>query len=915
MSDVFISYAHDDERLVERLRAALSARERDVWIDTEGIEPADRWRLSALEAIERSDAFVFVLSRHSLASTACVGELEHAVSLNKRVIAICVEASAKDVAKPEILDELSWIMMRPEDDFGTGIDRLVHALDTDLEVARTHTRILVRAKAWELAGRRASPLLRGEDLVDAEEWMSLAALSGGPQPTDLQREFIRASRQAATRRRRIGLGIASSVTLLAIVLSVIAVSQHDQAAASQKTATSRRLAAEAESTLASDASLGTLLALKALSVRFTPQAEQALRDALGQLQTLDVLRGHTGPVHSAAFSPAGSEIVTASDDGTARIWSVRSGAQLGVLRSPDGALTSAVFSPNGSEILTASMAGTARIYSARSGAQLAVFDDSPSELTDAGFSPDGSKIVISSADGAARIWDVRRGSLLAALNPHAGAVETAAFSPDGSRVVTADAGGPALVWDVRSGARLLTLPAFRQGSRFDAAAYSANGTRIAGALNDGAAVWDARTGARLAVIEDSYIPILSVAFSPDGSRVVTGGSDGAVRIWSASSGAQLSALNGGVSGAASVQYSPDGARIVTAGGDPTARIWNARSGSVLSVLPEPVSQLAAAFSPDGARVVTASADRKARVWDAHTAALKLTLTGHRGIVDSVVFSPDGSKVATASLDGSVRVWDAHNGAQLLIVRPTPITYGEPAVHSVAFSPDGATILGATLNGAWLWNASTGALLKTYQPGEGVERAAFNSDGSRIVTAGLEGGVRVWGTSSGADLLTINSHTGPVNSAEFSRDGSKIVSAGEDGTARIWSTSSGAQLLSLSSGHQAVSYASFSPDGSQVLTAGQDGTARIWDAHSGTQSLVLNGAQLFLFKRLPYDGIADARFSPNGSRIATASEDGMTLIWSTELMDPLRPLERMARSLVTRPFTHQEQQTYLAGIGG
>jgi WD40 repeat protein len=213
------------------------------------------------------------------------------------------------------------------------------------------------------------------------------------------------------------------------------------------------------------------------------------------------------------------------------------------------------------------------------------------------------------------------------------------------------------------------------------------------------------------------------------------------------------------------------------------------------------------------------------------------------------------------------------------------------------------------------SASTGALLKTYQPAEGIERAALSSDGSKIVTAGLEGGIGVWGTRSGADLLTINSHTGPINSAEFSRDGSRIVSAGVDGTARIWSAFSGAQLLSLSSGHEALNHASFSPDGSQVLTAGQDGTARVWDAHSGAQLLVLNGARLFIFKRLPYAGINDARFNPDASRIATASEDGMALIWSTELAGPLRLLERMARSLVTRPFTPQERKTYLTGIAG
>src|SRR5947209_14851139 len=102
--DVFISYAHEDAEFVGRLHAALSAQGREAWIDTEGIEPADRWRGSAQEAIERADAFVFVLSRASLGSRACLEELDYAISLNKRLIAICVDEAVADTEKPAALD-------------------------------------------------------------------------------------------------------------------------------------------------------------------------------------------------------------------------------------------------------------------------------------------------------------------------------------------------------------------------------------------------------------------------------------------------------------------------------------------------------------------------------------------------------------------------------------------------------------------------------------------------------------------------------------------------------------------------------------------------------------------------------------------------------------------------------------------
>ncbi len=275
MSDVFISYAHEDEELVDRLRAALAAAGREVWVDTADIEPTDRWRLSAHEGIERSDAFLFVVSAHSLRSQPCLGELEHAVSLNKRLIPVSVDREAVDMAKPAALAELSWIKLRPDDDFDAAVRAIVRALDVDLEVVRTHTRILVRARAWELGGRRASPLLRGEELRLAEQWLTRAAASGSP-PTELQQEFVAASRRAATRRLGIVAGVSAAVAVVAVGLSIYALVQRSNAIRAETLATSRQLAAVSENTLATNLQVALLLAAKGFRTDANPQTRSAL---------------------------------------------------------------------------------------------------------------------------------------------------------------------------------------------------------------------------------------------------------------------------------------------------------------------------------------------------------------------------------------------------------------------------------------------------------------------------------------------------------------------------------------------------------------------------------------------------------------------------------------------------------------
>jgi len=192
---------------------------------------------------------------------------------------------------------------------------------------------------------------------------------------------------------------------------------------------------------------------------------------------------------SAAFSPDGARVVTASLDYTARLWDVATGAALAVLQGHTRGVSSAAFSPDGARVVTACSDNTARLWDVATGASLAVLQGHTQTLTSAAFSPDGAWVVTACSDNTARLWDVTTGASLAVLQGHTQTVASAAFSPDGARVVTASWDNTARLWDVTTGASLAVLQGHTQ--RVNSAAFSPDRTRVLTASSDTTArLWD-----------------------------------------------------------------------------------------------------------------------------------------------------------------------------------------------------------------------------------------------------------------------------------------------------------------------------------------------------------------------------------------------------------------------------------------
>ena len=600
----------------------------------------------------------------------------------------------------------------------------------------------------------------------------------------------------------------------------------------------------------------------------------------GGAQSSIALVQHTDRVNHAEFSPDGKQIVTASGDGTARLWTFEEG-RVGsiVLEGHTGSIFQAHFSPDGQRIATASYDGTARLWS-RSGDRYSsiVLEGHKGPVRAVQFSPDGRQIVTTSDDGTAKLWSLDgKHPTCITLEGHSGTVIYAEFSPDGRQIVTASNDKTARLWSLR-GTQTQSVVLAGHTGWVNSARFSPDGKKIVTASRDGTArLWSTTDGQSTSIILNGHSAWVTYAeFSPDNKQILTASRDGTSRLWSMEGDRPRSViLSGHTSWVNYARFSPDGSQILTASRDGTARLWSARGGQqhfiALEKHRDKVNQ--AEFSPDGKQIVTASSDGTARLWTPEGARVNsVALEGHRGPVFQAHFSPDGQKIVTASGDGTARLW-LKSGDQYGSIA---LEGHKGAVRSAQFSPDGQLIVTASDDGtARIWSVESNPRHVKILNGHTKEviNAHFSPDGKQIVTASRDGTAKIWKIEEiNPTSITLYGHNDQVLDADFSPDGKKIVTSSRDGTARIWNISKSIDSPIVLTGHTSYVYSAiFSPNGRQIVTASFDGTARLWSLDGkGPRALVLEG----------HNGpVRQARFSPNGQEIVTASDDGSARLWS------------------------------------
>lgn len=594
---------------------------------------------------------------------------------------------------------------------------------------------------------------------------------------------------------------------------------------------SLKLAWDADSQLADNPELALRLALESANYSQTNQGNLILGKAYLNFKGRGILKGHSKTVWQAAYSPDGQFIFTASEDGTVKMWDAKTNLELKTFKGEEDGVHAIAMSANGTKILT--------------------------EATEKG-----------------RLWNVSDGTSIV-LDGLTGPVAAIAFSPNGKLVATEatsdkllvqdtednedeeKAGATPRIWDADNGAIKQTLIG-HEGS-ISALSFSPKSDLLATASWDNTArIWDVATGRELKVLRGHTAPLTSVGFDRTGQFVVTGSYDGTARVWEVATGKETIVLRGHAGGVRLATFSTNGAFIFTVGQrvtaysandhkiplppdmptddeaplDNTVRVWDARTGRPLVIIIEPTSEISLAnFSTNGKMIATATKDGTVRVWEAATGQVITKLLSRGGNMNSIAFSPDGKFVLTANEEQTAQVWEVANSTSLA----QPIGAGTPGSRQyVQFDATGENIINASTDGSVRLVGLTGEL----KPGsllKGISEAVFDIAISPNYKFAVTASKRARRVVKGEKKAAIDrdAHVWDLKSNKPIRDLKHPVSIEPATTGAPTPGKPAPEKKVTPKSAPIVKKVIFSPKGTYVLTAADDGTACVWETLNWT----------------------------------------------------------------------------------
>ena len=578
------------------------------------------------------------------------------------------------------------------------------------------------------------------------------------------------------------------------------------------------------------------------------------------------LTGHEMEVNSVAYSPDGRFIASGSNDGTVRVWDVRSGEDaLSPLHSGDGPIWSLAFSLSGRRVAAGTESGIVCMWALHgSHATLQRLLGHKSKICSVAFSPNGVCFASASVNEPVRIWYSHANQSIGVLLGRIGVIVEIAFSPDGKILACAFENGTIQLWTTATG-KPAGEPLQGAQSRLSSICFSPTGTILASTGSSGDILfWSVETRSPIQMLRGDANRITCVRFSPDERSVVSTSDNHNVRLWTVQpqSAEPLSIiLKGHSHRVLAASFSPSGLNFATASADHTIRIWDVGNGQQLA---EPQTRHerrihSMAVSPDGLFLVSGSGDHSVSVWNTQTREKLLPpLQGHTSAVHSVAIAVDGLLIASASADCTVRIWDPRTGTSV----GDPRVGHTDVVRAVTFWPSARLVAsGSSDKTVRIWPVGP-----EYLPGFSVLKCAGAvhsvaiSPDARVLAAGADNGsIYLWDADTGAAMPTFRSlRSKTTHHIAFSADSSLLVSGNENGQVYVHSLLTRFLLRILSPAHEDPSQmlsVAFSPDSRFICGGSSRGRISIWgvsgDGLDGSTISAMNiGHHLKLLKVLP-----------------------------------------------------------------
>jgi COMPASS component SWD3 len=297
-------------------------------------------------------------------------------------------------------------------------------------------------------------------------------------------------------------------------------------------------------------------------------------------------------------------------------------------------------------------------------------------------------------------------------------------------------------------------------------------------------------------------PVRTVAISPDGQSLASGGDDKTIRLWNLKTGQLLRTITGHPDGIKSLVFSPDGKILVSSGDAGNVRVWNVQTGQLIrSLTGHAASVSSIVMSPDGQTLATASMDKTIRLWNLNNGQLRHTI---KTDANYLVMSPDGKTLFSGNQDGTIKQWNLRTRRLVTnIVPPKPKNpmfdfQRASGVVSLAISPDGQTIINGGYNDSHqsiqatdgknvkVWNLNNRRLIYNFSVGIGaVESVVISPDGQNFIIGGFSHDISIFNLKTGNLIRKIQGHAGGVYALAISQDGKTLVSGSGDKSIKVW----------------------------------------------------------------------------------------------------------------------------------
>ncbi len=532
------------------------------------------------------------------------------------------------------------------------------------------------------------------------------------------------------------------------------------------------------------------------------------------------------------------------------------------LRLGKGSIEDVTFSSDGKRLYVDSSIGI-WTYDAQIGAELNLITKKPNE--EVKISPYNNIYVSFGLDSTLQIRNLMDGNVIKSKEVDTESIRWTVFSPD-NRTLACIHKEDIDLWDFTTGEQKGRLTGHTGWIR--SVAFSPDGSTLVSADSDRAVrLWNVETATYSTILSQSREEISSLMFSPDGKTLISRNSDDSLRLWDIATETQKIVIDR--ERVWNINISPDGKTIASSGYG-VLRIWHAETGEHITDLNvQQVSINGIDFSPDGSTLASGGGDTL-YLWDIATGARKMSINGHTNGLSGIAVSPDFNTLATAS-GIKIHLWNPNTGEYKKMIFGGYWSYQ----RSLTFSPDGNTLVSQESRDIHLWDITRAvhiAALYEYnrdtQNSEwGSSSIAFSPDGQLLAGGGRYSTlVKLWykGRTLKAELA---GHTAGITSVAFSHDSRFLASGSNDHTVRLWDVASETEIATFT-GHSDVVYSvAFNPDASIVASGGKDKKIVLWDVATG-ESRTINTGHI--------GGINSLVFSRDGNMIISGGTSGGSL---------------------------------------